>query len=734
MSQIVINDIPPYTQAVATDGQVVFGTPWTANYPSDVIVYLTPVGDLPNDYTQILNYPTQYSVDFIGDELEVQVTLVIPANAGDRITITRMTPADRENLYTNTNFLPSMLNNDFGILTLVDQQAQLVNQSIGPRYNYSAIITPIVDTILPILLPNQTWVKNNDNTAIIGVTIPSGGIAPSNAAYVLLSPNSALPDGLALNGLGAGILVNVPSTPTVISRSIVGVENQIIVDNQTGVGGDITIGIADNPLINGTAGMGIPTGTTGDRVTPISGISLRYNTTLSSIEYWDGSSWQQLGTSSATWANYPVNTNITSMTGLTGALQAPTGILGSDGNLVLQFTPVTSAINYAGVRSAATTTNDAPRFYTAGSSTNINLEFVTKGTTSGYGFLNNNRNAYVARLSADNGTGNYVTLGTNPTGTGPYLAAAGIDNNCPLNLYANGLSSINFFSNSGSNQIGAFLGASSSVNYLGLQASATTVAPSLVAKGTDTNIPIILMSKGTGPITLWNGSNILAQFNNSTNSFDSYLQFNNTDASGSPIIQVAGSGTDLALAIEAKGSQTITFYGNLGNTTPVAFVNGTGFQHKTYFSFSNTSASRTVTFKDADGTVAWTTDIPVAATQSDQETATSTTTFVSPGRQQYHPSATKAWVNYTSVTTTTILASYNVSSLTDGGTGVTTVNWTTAFSSGNYACVGTCNNGGGLVIETGSKAAGSIVVTSFTSSTIAVADTIVSIMACGDQP
>lgn len=75
------------------------------------------------------------------------------------------------------------------------------------------------------------------------------------------------------------------------------------------------------------------------------------------------------------------------------------------------------------------------------------------------------------------------------------------------------------------------------------------------------------------------------------------------------------------------------------------------------------------------------------ATQSDQETATSTTLAVTPGRQKFHPSAAKAWVKWTSVTTTTINASYNVSSLTDNGAGNTTVNFTTAFSSGDYGVV-----------------------------------------------
>lgn len=74
-----------------------------------------------------------------------------------------------------------------------------------------------------------------------------------------------------------------------------------------------------------------------------------------------------------------------------------------------------------------------------------------------------------------------------------------------------------------------------------------------------------------------------------------------------------------------------------------------------------------------------------AASQADQETGTSTTTFVSPGRQQYHPSAAKFWVKYNSVTTTAIDSSYNVTSLTDNGAGDTSITIATDFSSADYA-------------------------------------------------
>lgn len=74
--------------------------------------------------------------------------------------------------------------------------------------------------------------------------------------------------------------------------------------------------------------------------------------------------------------------------------------------------------------------------------------------------------------------------------------------------------------------------------------------------------------------------------------------------------------------------------------------------------------------------------IPVAATQSDMEAATSTTTFVTPQIFKFSPFAAKAWVKWG--VTSTILASSGVTSITDNGVGDWTVNWSTAFSSANY--------------------------------------------------
>jgi hypothetical protein len=53
----------------------------------------------------------------------------------------------------------------------------------------------------------------------------------------------------------------------------------------------------------------------------------------------------------------------------------------------------------------------------------------------------------------------------------------------------------------------------------------------------------------------------------------------------------------------------------------------------------------------------------------------------------------KAWVNFNGTGTVAIRASYNVSSITDNGTGDYTVNFTTALADANYSVVVTGGNG-----------------------------------------
>jgi hypothetical protein len=62
---------------------------------------------------------------------------------------------------------------------------------------------------------------------------------------------------------------------------------------------------------------------------------------------------------------------------------------------------------------------------------------------------------------------------------------------------------------------------------------------------------------------------------------------------------------------------------------------------------------------------------------------------------QIYNGAAKAWVNFNGTGTVAIRASFNVSSITDVGTGLYTVNFTTAMADANYAALLTIENPSG---------------------------------------
>jgi len=106
---------------------------------------------------------------------------------------------------------------------------------------------------------------------------------------------------------------------------------------------------------------------------------------------------------------------------------------------------------------------------------------------------------------------------------------------------------------------------------------------------------------------------------------------------------------------------------------------------------------------------AWVSEIAARlASQSDMETATSQTTFVSPGNMQYHPGVAKFWANVSvSGGTPTLDASHNVTSITDNGTGDLTITIATDFSDADWCITAQTAGGGPAFCRVNSIAAGS---------------------------
>lgn len=89
--------------------------------------------------------------------------------------------------------------------------------------------------------------------------------------------------------------------------------------------------------------------------------------------------------------------------------------------------------------------------------------------------------------------------------------------------------------------------------------------------------------------------------------------------------------------------------------------------------------------------------------------------------------ACRAWVNFNGTGTVAILASGNVSSVSDNGTGLYTVNFTTAMPDANYAVVtgghaSTASSAAGRVTEPYSLATGSVSIATAASSSGSAAD------------
>ena len=135
-------------------------------------------------------------------------------------------------------------------------------------------------------------------------------------------------------------------------------------------------------------------------------------------------------------------------------------------------------------------------------------------------------------------------------------------------------------------------------------------------------------------------------------------------------LDAASTATDTFKTIAVSGQSDVVADSSTDTLTLVA---GSGM------TITTNAGTDEITFASSGGAS--------AASQAEQETASSTAVYVTPGRQQYHPSAAKAWCSYTSITTTAIVGSYNITSLTDNAVGWTTVTIATDFSDTTYSAV-----------------------------------------------
>jgi hypothetical protein len=117
----------------------------------------------------------------------------------------------------------------------------------------------------------STVVARTLQTSGSGLSVSNGDGVSGNPAFSLTGQVASL-----ANASGAG-LVALPNNGSVVVRAITGTANEIDVADGTGAAGNPTIGLADNPVLPGTAGVVMPSGNTAARpLSPTNGL-FRYN-------------------------------------------------------------------------------------------------------------------------------------------------------------------------------------------------------------------------------------------------------------------------------------------------------------------------------------------------------------------------------------------------------------------------------------------------------------------------
>jgi hypothetical protein len=201
--------------------------------------------------------------------------------------------------FLTKNQEPSLPNSRYlstdGNLSLADGGAQSYYRIslTGAAASLNSVGNGIMVKTDSVTLTNRTI-----GVSTAGISVANGDGISGNPAISL----TGLP--LALAGFTGTGFVSIQNGTTLTPVSINGTANQIGVANGNASGGNPPIiSIVDNPVIPGVAGMVLPSGQTANRsLTPTNG-TIRYSTTLSRFEGYQGGSWTTFGVGDGTVTN-----------------------------------------------------------------------------------------------------------------------------------------------------------------------------------------------------------------------------------------------------------------------------------------------------------------------------------------------------------------------------------------------------------------------------------------------
>jgi hypothetical protein len=158
--------------------------------------------------------------------------------------------------------------------------------------------------------------------------------------------------------------------------------------------------------------------------------------------------------------------------------------------------------------------------------------------------------------------------------SGAYIGVNGSSTNASIYQSSKGSGSLQFFTNNWSQEQLRVTHTASAVNYVQVTGAATGVPPVISAQGSDTNVHLTLLSKGSNGIRLSTaGASTIQAFVSHTASAVNFLQLTGAAAGASPTFSVAGTDTNIDLALTPKGTGNVRF----GTRTASADAPVTGY-------------------------------------------------------------------------------------------------------------------------------------------------------------
>jgi hypothetical protein len=155
---------------------------------------------------------------------------------------------------------------------------------------------------------------------------------------------------------------------------------------------------------------------------------------------------------------------------------------------------------------------------------------------------------------------NYWQLQGRSTAGGVLLSAQGSDANIAAFMTTKGTGSLSFTTNNFAQEQLRVSHTASAVNYVQVTGNVTTGPVTISSQGSDTNVSAQINTKGTGSLSVFSTAGTYRQFRiDGTTSSVNYLDVWGSVAGSAPSLRVAGSDTNIDLALTPKGTGLVRF-------------------------------------------------------------------------------------------------------------------------------------------------------------------------------